>query len=373
MNIGIFTPYNIYKPGGVQNHVNEQARVLRQRGHTVTIITPRPRDKTVDEAPEGVRFLGVSTRIMSPSATSTDVSVAVDNEAIDAELSNNYDILHVHEPLNPVVGRQLLQRAEGVSIRVGTFHAALAGNGIGRSLNSTYRGYARTVVPHVDVVTAVSPAAIDFIKKYVQLPIHFVPNGIDMQKFRHKTIKRDPNMILYINRLEKRKGPKLLIDAFEVIKQRNPDAVLKIGSNGPLRESLEQHVMYLGVRDVEFLGYITDEEKLDLLSRCSVYTAPSLYGESFGIVLTEAMAMGAPVVAHPNPGYAWVMKGMGRASLVDCRNPENYARHIEMMMQEETLRKSWVDWALEYVKQYDYEFVVDSYEKLYETYLENGY
>ena len=128
MKIAIFTPYNIFKHGGVQEHVQYQSEILRKRGHDVTILTPRPRLKKNEDAPKGVVFLGVSARIKAPHATSADVSVTLDNDAIDAELEKNYDIVHVHEPLVPVAARQILARAEGSAVRVGTFHAALPGN-----------------------------------------------------------------------------------------------------------------------------------------------------------------------------------------------------------------------------------------------------
>jgi phosphatidylinositol alpha-mannosyltransferase len=96
-----------------------------------------------------------------------------------------------------------------------------------------------------------------------------------------------------------------------------------------------------------------------------VYTSPALYGESFGIVLAEAMAMHAPIVAHPNDGYKWVMKSTGRLSLVDCTNPEAYAERMQLLLEDEELVRVWQKWAKEYVKQFDYEKVVSSYEQLY--------
>src|SRR6056297_758653 len=147
MKIAVFTPYNIFKPGGVQEHVEAQVQLLRKRGHDVTILTPRPRLKTEEDAPEGVSFLGASARINTPSATSADVSISLDNDAIDDELSKKYDVIHVHEPLVPIAARQILVRAEGHALRVGTFHAALPGNTLGKSLLATYRTYAKSVVP----------------------------------------------------------------------------------------------------------------------------------------------------------------------------------------------------------------------------------
>ena len=368
MKIAVFTPYNIFKPGGVQEHVEAQVQLLRKRGHDVTILTPRPRLKNEEDAPEGVVFLGASARINTPSATSADVSISLDNDAIDEELAKKYDVIHVHEPLVPIAARQILARAEGHALRVGTFHAALPGNTFGKSLLATYKTYAKSVVPLVDEITAVTPAAIGYIETYANKPITYIPNGINLKSYTPNKVERDKNMIVYINRLEKRKGPLQLLKAFKYLKSElNPYATLKMCSDGPLREMLEAYVNENEIKDVEFLGYISDEQKVDLLSRCGVATYPALYGESFGIVLVEAMAMGAPTVAHPNDGYKWVLTGTGRIGLVNCKDAEAYAHRLHLMQEDDGLRDLWQKWAKKHVQQYDYENIVDSYEKLYEA------
>ena len=371
MKIAIFTPYNIFEPGGVQEHVEYQAKILRKRGHKVTIITPRPMKNSEHDAPKGVVFLGTSARVKTTSATSADLSVSLDNEAIDAELDKDYDILHVHEPLVPMAARQMLARAEGRVLRVGTFHAALPGNRLGKSLVSTYRTYARSVLPHVDVITAVTPAATGFIGSFEDLNINYIPNGIHAASYKARKVKRDQNMVLFIGRLEKRKGVRQIIKAFAELKIAKPEAVLKIAGNGPLRHQLEQHVADNQIADVEFLGYISKKDKVDLLSRCGIFTSPALYGESFGIVLAEAMSMQAPIVAHPNDGYKWVLQGAGRLSLVDCTDPLAYAERMQLMLEENGYREAWQQWAKEYVQQFDYEKVVDQYEALYKKSLKN--
>lgn len=351
----------------MQEHVQYQAQILRKRGHHVDVITPKPRNHD-DELPEGIIYLGNSTRIRTPSATSADVSISLDNEAIDELLSNDYDLIHVHEPLVPIAGRQILSRAEDLrAVRVGTFHAALPGNRLGKSLVATYKSYARAVLPHVDVITAVSPAAIGYIGEYTEKTINYIPNGYNSSVYKARNVERDRNLILFIGRLEKRKGARQAIRAFAELKKVKPDAVLKIAGDGPLKKSLVQYVHDYEIHDVEFLGFIDDETKLDLLSRCSIYTSPALYGESFGIVLAEAMAMQAPIVAHHNDGYKWVLSETGRISLVDCNDATAYAERMQLMMEDEALRSVWQKWAKKYVKQFDYEKVVDEYEKLYST------
>jgi phosphatidylinositol alpha-mannosyltransferase len=371
LKIAIYSPYNIFKSGGVQEHVTQQAAILKKRGHEVTIITPRPRAQSkYKKAPSGFTYLGVSARIKAPHATSADVSMSLDIEAIDDVLDDKYDVIHVHEPLSPIAARQFLSRAEGRALRVGTFHAALPGNALGKSLVATYKSYARGVLPHVDVITAVSPAAVGYINSYTELPINYIPNGIDASMYQPKSIERDRNLILFIGRLEKRKGARQLIHAFSILKLTKPEARLVICGDGPLRQSLENYVENLDLKDVEFKGFIEDKKKLELLNTCSVYSSPALYGESFGIVLAEAMAMQAPIVCHPNDGYKWVMQGTGRLSLVDCKNQHAYADRLQLLMEDDELRVVWQKWAKDYVKQFNYEKIVTKYEKLYKDSLQ---
>lgn len=369
MRIGIVCPYNIFKPGGVQQHVMHQARLLRKRGHQVTVITPRPY-RITDSPPEGIMFLGASARVKAPHATSADVSVTADMEVLDTLTKETFDVIHVHEPMVPLMARQILQKV--TCPRVGTFHAAMPGNALGKSLTGSYKAYGRSVLPFIDAVTAVSPAAIGYIEDSNTLPVHFIPNGIAFDEYRkNKKINRNKNTILFIGRLEKRKGAKHLIKAFEILKKEKPDANLMIIGDGPLRRSLESYVQSHDIQDVDFLGFVDDEEKKLLLQKASVYTSPALYGESFGIVLVEAMALGTPIVAHSNPGYSWVLKETGRISLTDVEDSESYARHLSLMMDDDGLRHLWQRWAEQYVRQFSYENIVDGYEKIYRELLKN--
>lgn len=371
LKIAILTPYNIFKSGGVQEHVNYQAEILRKRGHDVTIITPRPRGHDDEVAPEGVVFIGGSARIKSPSATSGDVSITIDPEAAENELSKGYDVLHVHEPAIPLLARQILPLA--TCLRVGTYHAALPGNALGRSLIRSYRAYFKTVMPYIDVITAVSPAAVGFIQNLVeQDDIIYIPNGISLDKMKASGDEnRNRNQIFFVGRLEKRKGALYAIKAFEILKQRMPDAELIIAGDGPLRSSLETYVERNEIEGVEFLGFVSDELKFHYMSTCGVYTSPAIYGESFGIVLAEALAFGAPTVAHKNEGYEWVLQGTGRLSLVDVHDLEAYADRLQLMLEDSELRAAWQKWAKSYVKQFDYERIVDQYEILYSKNLKN--
>ncbi len=364
MRIGVVCPYNIFKPGGVQSHVEKQIAILRSRGHIVWLITPRPR-KYSEAPPPGVYFIGTSARVKA-QATSVDISSLVD-EADVREMYNQLklDVIHFHEPFIPFVSRQLITQAPCPT--VSSFHAALPETLVSRSISSL-GPYLKPVLEATSVALAVSPAASELIQDLEDIMVRYVPNGIDLRSYKeNKSSKRDPNTILFIGRLEKRKGAKALIEAFAILKRKKPAAKLKIAGDGQLRESLESYCRSNNIEDVEFLGYIDDQTKQKLLSTCSVYCSPALFGESFGIVLLEAMAMGAPTIAHANPGYEWVMKDTGRLSLVNAEDSVEFARRLQLMMEDEALRAAWLKWARQYVKQFDYRKIVDQYESIYRS------
>lgn len=365
MKIGIVCPYNLSLPGGVQQHVFEQAQELKKRGHLVKIITPKPRTALVFDDKD-VLFLGQSRRIKTPQRTSVDVSVSVDSDAIDALLTKHkFDIIHIHEPLVPILARQMLPRIT-VPV-VGTFHAAVPETVLAKSIAGGIAPFVKSVVKHLQAVTAVSSAATSYIGKYVSTEdVTIIPNGVDLQTYTKLARSVTRKNILYVGRLEKRKGVSYLIDAFALFHKRHPRERLIIAGDGPDRYKLERQVDELGLTDcVDFLGYVSEQEKVDLLRGCLVYVSPALYGESFGIVLIEAMATDAVALGGNNSGYSTVLTDIGAIGLINPLDTELFASRLELLMYNETLRTMWSKWAAKSVKQYSYKKIVDGYEKLY--------
>jgi phosphatidylinositol alpha-mannosyltransferase len=142
---------------------------------------------------------------------------------------------------------------------------------------------------------------------------------------------------------------------------------LKLAGDGADREKLEALTEELGLHHVEFLGYITDEEKLRLLHTADLFCSPALFGESFGIVLLEAMATGLVTVAGDNPGYASVMQGVGQLSLIDPKDSSVFAHRLQLLLFDDDLRNLWQKWAKTYVKQFDFPKIVDQYETVYQA------
>lgn len=366
MKIGLVCPYDIYKGGGVQECVRAMQSELSRRGHAVKIITPLPR-RALSRKSKNIIFIGRSRDIKSPLHTTSQISVSLNNDMVEEVLNREkFDILHFHEPWVPMVSRQILARSTAKN--VATFHAKLPETVMSRTIERVITPYTKSVIKHLDALTAVSQAAATYVSSLTDSPITIIPNGIDLTKYN--TEARSPNpepSIVFIGRLEKRKGVKYLLEAFALLSQNHPNAKLTIAGEGPDRIKLEILAESLNLKDIHFVGYVSDEQKKQLLSDAGVFCSPALYGESFGIVLLEALASGTPIVAGDNPGYASVMKGRGRLSILDPKDTDEFARRLELFMSDDGLRELWREWALDYVKQFSYPKVVDAYEKLYES------
>ena len=303
MKIGLVCPYSIAKGGGVQEVVKALQREYEKLGHEAIIITPQPNEPYTNRNHK-VIFLGSSADFKA-AATTTQISASVLTDEIDSMLEyEQFDILHFHEPWIPVLSRQILSRSKAVNIA--TFHAKLPETIASRALAKVVIPYTKPLLKHIDAFTAVSEAAAEYVRSLSDADIQIIPNGIHLQHFRQPSHfvadQKEQKNILYIGRLEKRKGVKYLLLALQKLQERHPDVRLIIAGDGVDREKLQEMVDDLALHNVEFLGFVEDSVKIELLHNADVFCSPALYGESFGIVLLEAMASGVVTVAGNNPG-----------------------------------------------------------------------
>lgn len=366
MKIGIVCPYNILKGGGVQEHVRAMHAELRLRGYDAKIITPQPRDGEVADMPD-VIFVGTATDLRGPNATSFQISASVNGDKIQQMLDREqFDILHFHEPWIPDLSRQILTRSN--AINVATFHAKIPETLMSRSIIKVVTPYMKSVLKYFHAYTAVSESAVEYARTLTDDPITIVPNGIDLSKYRQLTKRPQPEglkSILYIGRLERRKGLKYLLQAYRLLADKDPEVSLIIAGDGPDREKLELLAEDLELPNIKFLGYISEAKKHELLAEADLFCSPAVFGESFGIVLLEAMATGLVTVAGNNSGYRDLMSGLGALSIVNPQDSEEFARRLQLLLSEPKLRTLWQDWAVTYVQQFSYTIIVDEYEKLY--------
>ncbi len=369
MKIGLVCPYSVAHAGGVLEQLYAIQAELMRRGHEAYIVTPQPRSFTID-ARKHIIFIGASTDFRSPMGTTGQISASADVDAIDEMLEREqFDILHFHEPGVPMLSRQILARSNAVNI--GTFHAAFPETLTGRTFTKVTAPYTQSIIKYLDELTTVSEASAQYVSKLTERPIAIIPNGIDMRYFKPpKAGSEKPEgqkMILYVGRFEARKGVKYLLRAFKVLTQQDQKVRLLLIGDGTDRRKLEQLAFDLAIppQQYHFAGYVENDEKLKALQGADVFCSPALYGESFGTVLTEAMACNVPIVAGNNPGYATVLTGVGSISLVNPKDTVDFARRLHAMLHEEDLRRVWQKWAKGSIGQYDFRTIVDEYEKLY--------
>lgn len=367
MKIGLVCPYSIFKGGGVQECVMALKDELNKRGHEALIITPKPigSDKT---EPDDVLFIGSSVNVNSPfQATTAQGSIKVDLRELSPVLDEHkFDVLHFHEPEVPFLSRQIMSKS--TSAHVGTFHAKMPNTLLGKSVEKVITPYTKSIMKCIQETTAVSEAASEYVSSVSKVDITIVPNGVSLSKFKKPASKKknqSKKIILYVGRLERRKGLKYLLMAFEQLLKTDPDVILKIAGDGADRQKLETLVKDKNIKNVEFLGYVSEDEKIRLLHEATVFCSPAIFGESFGIVLLEAMAAGAVTVAGDNVGYSSVMKGQGKLSLVNPKDTSDFARRLDLLLHDEDLRRLWLKWANEYIKQFDYKNITDQYEQIY--------
>ncbi len=367
MKIGLVCPYSIARGGAVQEIVRAQRAELVRRGHDVKIIVPQPRDIS-DVDLSGLIFVGSASDFRSPMGTTTAVSSSFDDEALVQMLeTEQFDILHFHEPWQPFLSRQILARS--TSVNIATFHAKIPETLMSRTIVRVVTPYTKSVLKYLHELTAVSDAATDYVSTLTDQPITIIPNAIDLKHYKPASVPvqktSEPKTILFVGRLERRKGVRYLLQAYQLLEQEDDNVQLIIAGDGPSREKMENLATELGLKNVSFLGYVDHETKLKLMQSADLFCAPAIFGESFGIVLLEAMACGTVLVAGDNSGYTSVMQGTGALSLVNPHDTVDFARRLRLLLEDESLRAVWLKWATKYVKQFSYERITDQYEELY--------
>lgn len=365
MKIGLICPYDIFKNGGVQECVLALKHEYTKTGHEAYIITPRPKGVETEQI-DGIILVGESRDFKSPFHTTAQVSVSLENGAIEKILDEHkFDILHFHEPWVPIVSRQILAKSN--TVNVATFHAKLPETMVSKTIEKVITPYTKSILKYIDSYTAVSEPASEYIKTLTDSNIELIPNGIDIKKFTPKSgTQRHESTILYIGRLEKRKGVLYLLKAFAELQKINSQAQLVIAGDGPDRQKLEMFVDDNNIEHVEFLGFVDEATKIELLHSATIFCSPAIYGESFGIVLLEAMSAGTVTVASNNPGYESVLKETGAISIVNVKDTAEFARRLQLMMVDTKMRDLWVKWAKNYVQQFEYARIAQQYLDIYE-------
>jgi len=341
MKIALVSPYDFAHPGGVANHISALERQFTQMGHEVKVIAPASRAVSTF----GDRFVPIGKpRPIPTSGSIARISLSLRlASSIKAVLSREkFDIVHLHEPFMPMLCSAVLRFSNTTNI--GTFHACNGSPGyrFGWPISAIML---RRRFHKLDGKIAVSKPALEFASKYVPGYYNIIPNGIDVRHFSPDVSPIEEfcdgkKNILFVGRLEHRKGLNYLLKAYRQVKQEIPDSrIIVVGPGTRLRKKYEKWIHRNDIKDVVFIGYASYADLPRYYKTADVFCAPATSRESFGIVLLEAMAVGKPIVATNIEGYANVVTHGEDGWLVPPRDSRKLAQALITVMSDEALRQ----------------------------------
>ena len=366
MRVGLVSPYDFASPGGVTDHVQHLASQLRLLGHVVRIFAPSSRADIDFDSREFYRIGSPIAIPVNDSVARITLSFHLANQVAAIIEKERFDVLHFHEPLMPALPLTMLRMSPAAN--VGTFHAFSHSN-IGYYYG---RGLLQPYLERIHRGIAVSEPARTFFNRYFpEFPLRVIPNGIDINVFkpglspiRHL---RDENVnILFVGRLEKRKGLGDLLRGYEFMNARVPHSRLIVVGDGPLRGKVESYIARHRLPNVVMAGYVPDSVKPRYYNSADIFCAPATGAESFGIVLLEAMASGLPVVATEVPGYMSVLEP-GRDSMTV--RPKGWAElgaALIILARDAELRRRMGAYGHEKARRYAWESVASQVIETYE-------
>lgn len=368
MKIALVSPYDYSYPGGVSNHISYLDSYFTRWGHSVKVLAPCSNKKNLSEniiplgKPVPIPTSGSIARIGLSFTLSSRVKALLERE--------RFDVIHLHEPLTPMLPLTVLFFS--TSVNVGTFHA----------YRRTSRGYGwGKILLHwwfqkLHGRIAVSRAALGYVSQHFPASYTIIPNGVDTGHF---TPDAQPlpefcdgkKNILFVGRLEKRKGLKYLLGAYEKVKKEMPDCrLLVVGPGTRLRRGYERTVKAKGLKDVVFLGSVPYDNLPSYYKTCDVFCAPATGFESFGIVLLEAMATGKPVVASAIEGYSDLVSHGGQGLLVPPKDETTLAQALLSLLADKPLCQHMGEQGILHAQGFAWEQVarrvLDYYEDLLE-------
>ncbi len=346
MKIALISPYDYPYPGGVVKHIFYLDREFRRLGHDVRIIAACSDD--VGEVPQQViKVSGSIAHIpFAGSVARITLSPRVYRRVKKILKREQFDVIHLHEPMTPTLPLAVLRHVplSPQSVVVGTFHAY-------RESSHPGYEYAKPIFERffdrLDGRIVVSEAVRDLMTSYFPGDYRVIPNGIDLERFSDPALRPIEQFddgklnILFVGRLDKRKGFKYLLQAFAQVKKAIPQArLMVVGAYD--KEDKAEFVLYARqhrVRDVRFIGFVSEDDLPRYYRTCHVFCAPSTGFESFGIILLEAMAAGKPIVASNIAGYRGVLEGGGEGLLVQPEDERRLAEALIRLLKDPALRE----------------------------------
>ena len=364
--IGIVCPYGWDTPGGVQNHVRDLAEFLISAGHRVSVLAP-----TIDESllpsyvvnagkPISIPYNGAVARVLFGPIAYARVRQWIQN--------GGFDVLHLHEPAIPSISLLACWAAEGPM--VGTFHAAAKHQKVIYAIGPILE----PAIEKLSARIAVSEAARLTLTNHLETDAVVIPNGIYAKRYANG-VHRDKwsgNTIGFIGRFEEpRKGLQVLLDALPIIARFAPDVKVFVAGPGDSSE-IEKSIHPELRHRFEFLGKISEAEKADFMSSLAIYVAPNTGGESFGIILAEALAGGACVVASDIPAFDSLLGGGEYGALFKSEDSMDLAKTIIELLRDEPKRKELARKGKEHAQIFDWDVVAHDIFSIYEMAMVGG-
>jgi phosphatidyl-myo-inositol alpha-mannosyltransferase len=367
LRIGICAPYDLGRMGGVNTQIRAQARALRLLGHDVCVFG-------ASSAPlaDGEVSLG---RCFSLVIGDTETGFGVDPRswwtARRLLRDRPFDVLHMHEPLMPLPSWFVLRHATAPV--VATFHTYRER---GHRWYPRFQALFERLMRRVNVRLAVSESAKRTVAAHFPGDYEVVPNAIDVNRFatpapRPAIMPADRPHVLYVGRMEPRKGVDRLVRAMSLVQARVPGVQLVVVGGGPDRAAVESLARELDV-SVVFAGGVSDAGLPGYYQAADVVCSPALGDESFGLVLLEAMAAGRPIVATNIAGYAELLGPAGSARLAAVDDPASLARELVSVLDDPGLARRLGSSGVVAARPYDWSIVATRLEAIYADALGNG-
>ena len=350
MKIALVSPYDFAYPSGVINHISSLREHFARLGHQVKVIAPLSRrwPHTADwlipiGRPHPIPANGSIARISISWNLSSRVKTVLAQE--------NFDIIHLHEPLMPMLCLTALRLSN--SVNIGTFHATykgpryipgkpLDGYNFGRPFTTIFL---KKWVQNLNGRIAVSRPALEFAQRHFPGEFTTIPNGVELEHFHPgvapvAAFRDGKRNILFVGRLEKRKGFQYLLEAYQMVKKDFDNCrLLVVGPGTRLRAKYERQVAEEVIKDVVFVGFVPYKDLPRFYKTADIFCAPATKGESFGLVLLEAMALGKPTIASDVDGYASVLTHGTEGLLVPPKDSGKLAEALFRLIKDESLRE----------------------------------
>ncbi len=359
LNIGIVCPYGWDSPGGVQTHIADLRAYLVNKGHQVSILAPTADEESLPPwvvnagKPIAIPYNGAVARVLFGPAAFSKVKQWISE--------NNFDLLHLHEPGIPSISLLACWAAEGPM--VGTFHVAAKR----QKASFAIVPIMEPIIEKLSARIAVSEAARDTLRAHLETDAVVIPNGIYTKKMVGTIrAKWSGETLGFMGRFnEPRKGLKILIEALPIISRFIPNIQVLVAGPGDAQEFLSE--IDPQIRDrIKFLGKLSEQEKADFMSSVSAYIAPNTGGESFGIILAEALAGGAAVVASDIPAFEALLKGGKYGRLFKSEDSTDLAKVIIELLRNKSEREQLSKIGREYAQRFDWDVVAEDIFDVYE-------